>query len=76
MCDQFIEQRFDIKFCVKLSLETKHGALNMIPKANNEVCIGNLETADIPMTQQSSHVEITNEDNAHHVLPYQGYCSH
>jgi len=23
------------------------------------------ETADIPTTQESSHVEITNEDNAH-----------
>jgi hypothetical protein len=25
-----------------------------------------METADIPMYQQSSHVEITIEDNAHH----------
>jgi hypothetical protein len=34
-----------------------------------------METADIPMTQKSSHVEITNEDNAHHFLGYEGYCS-
>jgi hypothetical protein len=27
-----------------------------------------METADIPMTQDSSHVEITNEDTAHHFL--------
>jgi hypothetical protein len=40
----------------------------MIPKANDEVCI-----ADIPTTHGSSHVEITNEDNDHHFLRYQGY---
>jgi hypothetical protein len=28
-------------FCQKLSLEKKHGALNMIPKANDKVCKGN-----------------------------------
>jgi hypothetical protein len=27
------------------------------------------------MTQDSSHFEITNEDNAHHFIRYQGYCS-
>jgi hypothetical protein len=27
-----------------------------------------METAYIPTTQESSHVEITNEDNAHHFL--------
>jgi len=47
----------------------KHDAFNMIPTKSA------METADIPMTQESSHVEITNEDNAHHFLRYQGYCS-
>jgi hypothetical protein len=50
---------------VKLSLKIRHGALNMILKANNKVCN---ETADIPMTQESLHVKITNEDSAHHFL--------
>jgi len=27
-----------------------------------------LETANIPTTQESSHVEVTNEDSAHHFL--------
>jgi hypothetical protein len=34
------------------------------------------ETADIPKIQETSNVEITNEDNAHHFFQYQGcYCS-
>jgi hypothetical protein len=31
-----------------------------------------METADIPMTQQSLHVEITNEGNAHHFFNIKG----
>jgi alpha-L-fucosidase len=31
-----------------------------------------METAVIPTTQESSHVEITNEDNAHKFFRYQG----
>jgi hypothetical protein len=34
-----------------------------------------METAHIHTTRESSHVEITNEDTAHHFLRYQGYCS-
>jgi hypothetical protein len=34
-----------------------------------------METADMPQTQESSHVEITNEDTVRHSLRYQGYCS-
>jgi hypothetical protein len=50
----------------------KHGAFNMIPKLNNKVC---LETVHIPTIQENYHVEITNEDNVHHLLPFQGQCS-
>jgi len=32
-----------------------------------------METADIPMTQESSRVEITNEDSSHCFLLYQGF---
>jgi hypothetical protein len=35
-----------------------------------------METTDIPTTQDGSHVEITNEDDAHHLLRYQRYCVH
>jgi hypothetical protein len=33
-----------------------------------------LETTHIPTTQESLHVEIINKGNAHHFVPYQGYC--
>jgi hypothetical protein len=55
-----------------LSLEIKLGAFNMIPKAEDKFVI---EAADIPTTHESSHIEITKEDNAHHFLRYHGYCS-
>jgi hypothetical protein len=33
-----------------------------------------METDDILTIKESSHVEITDEDNAHHCVRYQGYC--
>jgi hypothetical protein len=60
---RYIEQRIAIMFCIKSSLQMKHCAINMIPKANENFP---METADIPTTQQSSHVEITNEYNTYH----------
>jgi len=34
-----------------------------------------METENIPTIQESLHVKITNEDIAHYILLYQGYCS-
>jgi len=34
-----------------------------------------MKITDIPTTQESSHVVIRNEDNAHHFIRYQRYCS-
>jgi hypothetical protein len=34
-----------------------------------------METTNIPTTQESSHIKITNEDKAHHFLWSHGYCS-
>jgi hypothetical protein len=36
MSDRFIEQQINIKFCVELSLEMKHGVFNIIPIANGK----------------------------------------
>jgi hypothetical protein len=44
----------------------KCGAFNMIPKANDKQFA--METFDIPMTQESSHVEIINKASTHHLL--------
>jgi hypothetical protein len=64
--DRFSEKRININFFfVKLSLEMKHGAFNMIPKENTKVFNANIRH---PTAQESSHGEITNEDNAHYFL--------
>jgi hypothetical protein len=34
-----------------------------------------MEIADILTTEESSHIEVTYEDSAHHVLRYKGCCS-
>jgi hypothetical protein len=72
MSDRFLEQRINIKFCVTSSLEIKHGAFNVIPKANDKVCNANSRIATI---QVRKHVEITNEVNAHRFLRYHGHSS-
>jgi len=51
----------------------KHSAFSIISKVNSMMFAR--KTDDIPTTQENSHVEITNEDNAHHFLRYKGYCS-
>jgi hypothetical protein len=43
----------------------KHGAFNMIQKQMTKF---SLETANIPMIQESLHVEITTEENAYNFL--------
>jgi hypothetical protein len=48
----------------------KHGAFNMIPKANDKVCSGN---SPLPHNPKIPHVDIKNEDNVDHLLQYQGY---
>jgi len=40
----------------------KHGPFNMVPKTKDKVCNGNSRHIS---TEGSSHVEITNGDNAH-----------
>jgi hypothetical protein len=49
MSEWFLEQRINIKFYVKLSLEVRYDAFNMIPKANDKF---EMETSDIPTTRE------------------------
>jgi len=43
-------------------LEMKYGAFNMMLKANSKVP---METVNIPVTQESLPIKITNEDNTY-----------
>jgi hypothetical protein len=54
-------------FCQKLLLEMKHGAFNMNLKASDKVYNGN---SNIPTTQESVNVEITDEENVHNFLQH------
>jgi len=71
MSDQLSEQWINIQFCVKLSLEMKHRAFNVILKANGKVCNRN---SWHPHNPRKVTCWNCNEDNAHQFLWYQGYC--
>jgi hypothetical protein len=47
----------------------KYGVFNRIQKANDKVCKGNICH---PMTQETLHIKIIYEDNAHHYLHIKG----
>jgi hypothetical protein len=49
--------------------------LSNIITVDETLCKFAKETADIPATQESSHAEITDDENVHHSLRYQGSCS-
>jgi hypothetical protein len=76
MCDRFLEQKIYTECCVKLENNVKiitgdeTWFFQYDPESKGHTCNG---TADIPMTQDSSHVEITKEDNSRHFLRYQVY---
>jgi hypothetical protein len=72
MSDWFLVQWINIKFCVKVGRWW-----NMVVSvwSRKQMTKFAVETADIPMNFESLFVKITNEDNDHHFLQYQGYCS-
>jgi hypothetical protein len=51
----------------------KYGAFDMVPKANDKSC--NANSRHPHDTKKLANVEITNEENAHHFLQYQGHLS-
>jgi hypothetical protein len=73
MSDRFLQQRINNEFCVKLG-KNESDTCAMLSILSQKQTI-NFITADTTITQQSSHIEITYEDNVHHFLRYQGYCS-
>jgi hypothetical protein len=74
MSDRFLEQRINIKFCVKLG-NNSSGTSTMLSEAYGGEAIKNSSVFQgHKRFKDSSHVEITNEDIAHHFIRYQGYC--
>jgi hypothetical protein len=68
MSDRFLEQRIDIKFYVKYGRRWNMMLLMRIRKQTAKFIT---ETADIPTPKASSHIEITDKENAHHFLRLQ-----
>jgi len=75
MRDQFLEQRININFCVKLG-KNASDTYAMLSMAYGGEAMKRSSVSELhKWFKVSLHVEITNEDNAHHFLCYQGYCS-
>jgi hypothetical protein len=72
----FLEWLNNIKFCQPF-VKNYHCRWNTVSSiwTRKQTTKFAMEKADIPTTQDSSHVKITNEDIAHHFLRCQGYCS-
>jgi hypothetical protein len=47
-CDQFLEQRIDITYCMKIEKNAKNYHGDMIPNSNDKVCNGNSQYSHDP----------------------------
>jgi hypothetical protein len=75
MSARSLEQRVDIKFCVECGKDASDSCA-MLSEAYKR---GTMDKSNVfqwhKRFRESAHVEITSEDNAHHFLRYQVYCS-
>jgi hypothetical protein len=70
----FLEQRIDIKFCVKLGKNASDTCAELSEAYGGEALRQSSVFEWHKRFKESSHVEIANEDNAYHFFRYQGYC--
>jgi hypothetical protein len=75
MSDQFLEQRNNVKFCVKIG-NNANDTYAVLSGTYGGECMRKSNVSEWhKQFKESSHFEITNEGNAHHFLRYQGYRS-
>jgi hypothetical protein len=65
MSDRFLEQRIDIKFCVKLGKNASDTCAMLSDAYGGEAMKMSSVSESYKRFKQSSHVETTNEANAH-----------
>jgi hypothetical protein len=73
MSDQFLEQRINIKFCVKLGKNAHTCAMFFDAYEREDMKNPNIFEW-YKRFKESSHVEITDKDNTHHCIRYEEYC--
>jgi hypothetical protein len=64
-------RRRNIKLCAKLG-ENTSDTCAMLSDANEKISYEEVFMSGINVSQRSSHVQIINEDTAHHFFQYQG----
>jgi hypothetical protein len=75
MSDRFLEQRINIKSCVKLGKNTCDTCAMFAESYGGEIMKMFSVSEWHRWFKQSSHMETINEGNSHHFLRYQGYFS-
>jgi hypothetical protein len=75
MSHRVLEQRIDIQFCVKLNSNTSDTCAMLSEASGGNFMKRSSVFEWHKLFKASWRVEITNKDNAHHFLAYQGYCS-
>jgi hypothetical protein len=75
MNDWFLEQWINIKFCVKLGKNASDTCAILSGPYEGEAMRKSNVFDWYKRFKVRSHVEITNEENSHHFLRCQGYCS-
>jgi hypothetical protein len=75
MSDRFLGQGINIKFCVKLVKDASDTCTKILEAYGGEVMEKSSVSELYKRLKESSHVEITNENNAHRFLRHRGYRS-